>query len=456
MHPHVRRTLFGFALLPPAYLSYATLSQPDADDVNIPSKALHGEYDVVVVGGGIVGCATAREILHRHRHLRVAILEKEAEVARHQTGHNSGVIHAGIYYEPGSTMARLCVRGAELLYAYCAKNGVPHERVGKLIVACNESEVPVLHTLFQRGTANGVQGLEILTGNQVKVIEPNVKVVAALSSPNTGICDFGALCRSFVSDVLNTGRGAVQTNFEVSKMQSVPDGVMVLGKEPHQKGPLKSVLAKNVITCAGLHSDTLAHSGGGGVYPKVLPFRGSYYQMKPEFRNICKRNIYPVPSGGGIPVGVHFTPTCNAERGRAMIIGPGACLAFSREGYRFMDFKLVDLWRAVSHLGLWSFAARNFDMAFRELYRDVNQQAFLAQAQRIIPSLTLEQTEPSFSGVMAQVLDNYGNPASEFIFETGALDGKVLHVRNAPSPACTASMAIAEEVVNQAEAAFGW
>jgi len=450
----LRRSLVACACAAPVTVGYVALSKETTWE--IPPKAAHGEYDVVIVGGGIVGCATAREILNRHRHLRVAVLEKEPDVARHQTGHNSGVIHAGIYYEPGSTMARLCVRGADLVYNYCSRHGLPCERVGKLIVACTDAEVPVLHHLLARGTQNGVKGLEILTGAQVESLEPNVKAVAALHSPNTGICDYGALCRSFAREVMESGRGALKTAFEVETMAEVPDGVMILGKEPKQQGPYKSVLAKNVITCCGLYSDKVAQTGGGSLDPKILPFRGTYYQMKPEYRDICKRNIYPVPTGGGIPVGVHFTPTCNAERGQQMIIGPGACLAFAREGYRFGDVKWSELWRTMTHLGLYAFAVKNPSMSVMELYRDLNQRAFLEQAQRLIPSLRPEHVEPSFSGVMAQVLDNYGEAAKDFIFETGALNGKVLHVRNAPSPACTASMAIAEEIVDRAEKEFGW
>ena len=294
-----------------------------------PAHAIQGEYDVCIVGGGIVGLATAREILLRFPNKTVTVLEKENEVAAHQTGHNSGVIHAGMYYAEGSTMARCCVRGASMIYQYAERHGLPASRCGKLICAPTEADAPVLQTLLERGTNNGVQDLEIVDGDWIKEREPNVVVHSALYSPNTGVADYGAFARHYAKEIEETQRGRIQLQYEVSSINLIDEGpgvaqmVEIQGKEPGQNGPMKVVRAKHVITCAGLQADRVAALADGADKPQVLTFRGTYYQMKPEHRDVCKMNIYPVPSGGGIPVGVHFTPTVNERRGRQTIVGPG-------------------------------------------------------------------------------------------------------------------------------------
>jgi L-2-hydroxyglutarate oxidase LhgO len=367
--------------------------------------AMEKEFDVVVVGGGIVGMATAREILKRYPKLRVAVLEKEREVAPHQSSHNSGVIHAGMYYVPGSVMARTCVRGAKLMYEYCEAKKLPHDRVGKLIVASNEKEHEQVTLLFDRGTKNGVQGLRVLNAEEVKKMEPNVAAFSALWSPNTGIVDYGVVTRSLANDILDTGRADIKLQFQVEDFKVNPeDGrVIIRGVEPGQPGPAKYVVAKNVITCAGFYADRVAQLAGGQPDPKIVTFRGTYYQMKAPFKDIVKTNVYPVPSGGGIPVGVHFTPTVNERRGHQMIIGPGACISFSREGYKITDFRLRDLWDFATNGGLWKFAVGNPRLSLGELYRDLNKAAFLKEAQKLVPTVTEDMVEESFTGVMAQV-----------------------------------------------------
>jgi len=308
--------------------------------------ALETDFDVVVVGGGIIGLATAREVLARYPKLRVAVVEKEREVAPHQTGHNSGVIHAGMYYVPGTAMALTCVRGAELMYKYCAEKRLPHDRVGKLIVAATEQEHAQVKLLYERGTANGVKGLRVLTGAEVRDMEPNVSsAFSALWSPNTGIADYALVARALADDVIETGRGDVKLSFQVQAFEEDAAGgrVVIRGVEPGQAGPQKAVTAKHVITCAGFYSDRIAVMTGGTPEPKVVTFRGTYYQMKPAFRDIVRTNVYPVPTNGGIPVGVHFTPTVNERRGHQMIIGPGACISFSREGYKMSDVRAGEL-----------------------------------------------------------------------------------------------------------------
>lgn len=328
-----------------------------------------------IVGGGIIGLATAREILKRYPNLTVAVLEKEREVAAHQTGHNSGVIHAGMYYVPGSVMAKTCVRGASLMYQYAEQHKIPHSRCGKLIVASNEAEHAQVTKLYAQGTANGVQGLRVLNSEEVRALEPNVAAYSALWSPNTGIIDYASVSRHIAEEILETGRADIKLSFAAEDFSVATDPatghriVHVRGTEPGQPGPTKHVKAKNVITCAGFYADRVAQKAGGAENPKVVTFRGTYYQMKAGLKDIVKTNVYPVPSGGGIPVGVHFTPTVNERRGHQMIIGPGACLTFSREGYKFWDLSLKDLWDSLTNIGLVKFAVANPGLSLGELYK---------------------------------------------------------------------------------------
>ncbi|KAI9272080.1 FAD dependent oxidoreductase [Helicostylum pulchrum] len=418
----------------------------------------YDHFDVAIVGGGIVGLATAREILKRYPDIKVTVLEKESDVAGQQTGHNSGVIHAGLYYEPGSEMAHTCVRGADLMYEYCEKNDLPVERCGKLVVACNEKEHEQVEKLYRQGTANGVKGLKIINSDEVTELEPNVKAYSALYSPNTGIVNYWLVSQCIANELRKSGRADIKTSFEAKKFEKTQDGqVRILGGEKIMDGPTLSVTAKHVITCAGLYSDRLATlTGGNGRKHKIVSFRGTYYQLKPEYRTLVKHNIYPVPSGGGIPVGVHFTPTVDVRRGHQTIVGPGACITFSREGYRFFDIKIKDVWDNVMNGAFWSFAIKNFSLSVGEVYRDLNKNAFLKSGQKYVPALTGDMVEPSFAGVMAQVFEKGGVAASDFIVERNVMDGLILNVRNAPSPACTASFAIGEMVTNCAEKDFNW
>ena len=477
-HANVPKVVSGLAL---ASFSTATaaavLCEAVPDDkssvgnknkkIAVASKATHPvvsplamqvEFDVAVVGGGIIGLATAREIQKRFPGKTVCVIEKEREVAPHQSSHNSGVIHAGMYYEPGTDMAQTCVRGAKLMYEYLESHKLPYDRVGKLIVAVNEKEHEQVRLLYDRGTKNGVLGLEVLDGEQIRKKEPAVsKAFSALWSPNTGIADYGVVSRSLAGEIIASGKGDVKLEFEVKKIEQSTDGrVVITGVEPGQKGPSKRVVAKNVIACAGFHSDTVAGFAGGAANPKVVTFRGTYYQMKATYKDIVKTNVYPVPSGGGIPVGVHFTPTVNERRGHQMIIGPGACLTFKREGYSFFDISLSDLWGSLTNGGLVRFAVQNPSLSLGEVYKDLNRAAFLKEAQKLVPSLTDDMVEESFAGVMAQVFLPDGSAAKDYIFERNLLNGKVLSLRNAPSPAATASLAIAEKLVKLAEEDFAW
>ncbi|CAM9158275.1 unnamed protein product, partial [Ectocarpus fasciculatus] len=415
------------------------------------------EFDVVVVGGGIIGLATAREIRNRYPRKTVCVLEKEAAVGCGMSGHNSGVIHAGMYYEPGSVMAKTCVRGSRLMYEFCDQYKVPYDKTGKLIVATDTSEDQSVQMLYTQGRQNGVPGLEIWDAQQVKQKEPNVLATTALWSPETGIIDYAVVCRVLEAQLLASKRADVKCSFEVNRVTNLDDGrVRVTGIEHGQPGPIKAVVAKNVITCAGLFADRVGRAAGGARGPGVVSFRGSYYQMKEEYKDIVKANVYPVPNGTGIPTGIHFTPTLNEKRGRQTIIGPGACPAFSREGFQFADFKLGDFLDLCTNFGFVMFFLKNPVFSLQVFYEDINKKAFMKQAQKLIPSVTEDMVEESFSGVMCQVFETNGDTAKDYIFERKCMDGKVLNLRSCPSPAATASLAIAEHVVEVAEADFGW
>jgi len=431
-------------------------------DARLPLvRVQHGSYDVAVVGGGIIGLATANEILRRFPDKTVAILEKESDVAAHQSGHNSGVIHAGMYYEPGTVMAKCCVDGAKMMYEYAEKKGIPHERVGKLICAPTVQDHAQVEELYRRGTANGVEGLRILTGEEVKEMEPNVDVYSALDSPNTGIIDYGDVTRSLAEDAKASGRSSVHLCYQVQSINVIENEGMskiveVSGVEPGQSGPEKVIHAKHVVTCAGLHMDHVGKLSGGDEFPPVTSFRGRYYQMKPEFRNIVKRNIYPVPSSSGLPVGIHFTPTIGGYRQQQMIIGPAPCLAFAKEGYSFWQMSPRYCWEAFTNPGFWNFAKANLSLSIGEIWKEANSDAFLADGKKLVPGLTRDMVENSFVGVMAQVFEEKGTPAQDYIFERKVRSGTTLNLRNAPSPGATSSMALARELVNMAEVDFGW
>jgi len=405
-----------------------------------------GEADVAIVGGGIVGLATAREIVTRFPSAKVVLVEKEQDIVKHQTSHNSGVIHAGIYYEPGSDMAKLCVDGNRLMYEYCEKKNLPHKRVGKLIVATRESELPILEDLYSRASANGVQGLELLSPKQIVDLEPNVRALRALHSPNTGIVDYAKVGRSYAEDVLATGRGQIRTGFEVTAVDAdAARGVTVQSRTGEE------VKAKWLITCGGLQADYVGRMAGGAKGPTVLPFRGTYHELKPEYRNLITRNIYPVPDPRFPMVGVHLTPRVDGR----VLIGPNSALALSKEGYKFWKLNIKDALLFAINKGLWKLVLGNPGIVFQEIWRDINTRAFVAEAGRYCPKLDVAHTTHGWAGVHAVAVDDHGKIIGNFLFENGS-SGIVLNVRNAPSPACTSSLAIANTVVDRAVRDFEW
>jgi L-2-hydroxyglutarate oxidase LhgO len=397
-------------------------------------------YDIAVVGGGIVGNATTRELKERFPQLKVAGVEKETHFNEHQTGRNSGVIHSGIYYKPGSLKAKLCVDGRKLAWEYCDKHGIEYKQVGKLILATDPSELGRLDDLMQRGIANGVEGLEMLDEKQIQEREPHARGIKAIFSPVTGIVDWGRVSGSYTNDAKEMGV-EYYLGYEVTKIERV-NGVTVLHT------PKGDIQASYVITCGGLYSDKLGQMTGGARDPKIVPFRGDYLILKPEKSYLVKGNIYPVPDPEFPFLGVHFTPRMDGS----IWLGPNAVLAFAREGYAFWDVNPPELWDALTYPGFFKLATKYWKIGAGEMYRDLVRSAYVKALQRYIPELTPDDCLAGPSGVRAQAMSPDGSLVDDFVFE-GA-DG-VVHVRNAPSPAATSSLAIGKYIVDDAEKRFG-
>jgi L-2-hydroxyglutarate oxidase LhgO len=396
-------------------------------------------YDIAVVGGGIVGLATSRELLARHPHLKLANVEKEDGYNKHQTGRNSGVIHSGIYYKPGSLKATLCVEGRKLAWEYCDAKGIPYKQVGKLIVATDESELGRLNDLMVRGKQNGIEGLELLDAHEIEEREPYCRGIKAIFSPVTGIVDWGLVSEHYAGDAREAGAD-MYLGHEVISFER-RNGVTRLLTT---KGEIE---AKAVVTCGGLYSDKLAQKTGGAVDPKIVPFRGDYLILKPEKTHLVKGNIYPVPDPEFPFLGVHFTPRMDGS----IWLGPNAVLAFAREGYNFWDVNLPELWDAATYPGFFKLATKYWKIGAGEMYRDLVRSAYVGALQRYIPSLTPEDCLPGPSGVRAQAMASDGSLVDDFVFEGS--DG-IVHVRNAPSPAATSSLAIGRYIADDAEKRF--
>jgi 2-hydroxyglutarate dehydrogenase len=382
--------------------------------------------DVVVVGAGIVGLAVARELAHRRPGARVAVLEKETAVGTHQTGHSSGVVHAGIYYEPGSLKARLCTEGARDLYAYCERHDIPHARTGKVIVATTQEELPRLDELERRGNANGVPGLTRLDGRALQRVEPSATGLSALLSPNTGIADFKAVAEQLAHDLREAG-GSVTTGCEVQAIDENPRGLTV----QHRKG---ATTANAAIVCAGLWSDRLATRAGAPKDPRIVPFRGAYLRLKPQSRRLVNGLIYPVPDPELPFLGVHLTRHTSQE----VLIGPTALIAPTR------------LAGTLAWPGTWRLVRRFWRTGLTEVAYAASRASLVRAAARFVPELTTDDVLPGFAGVRAQALARDGRLVDDFVFSrTGR---RTLHVRNAPSPGATSSLAIARMVADEAEA----
>ncbi|MGV0645297.1 L-2-hydroxyglutarate oxidase [Mycolicibacterium sp. XJ2546] len=391
---------------------------------------------IAVVGGGIVGVAVAREILRRQAESAVTLFEKENRLAAHQTGRNSGVIHAGLYYQPGSHKARLCRRGVELLEEFCAERGIRRIDCGKVLVALDDTERARLDDIAARAHANGVPGVRIIGPGELRELEPHVRGVAALHSPSTSIVDFAEVTRALAADAA-AGGAEILLGHEVVGMQTVRDEVVITARcgESVRDGAFD-----RVVVCAGLHSDRLAALVGDGANPVIVPFRGDYYALKPHRRNLVNGLVYPVPDPRYPFLGVHLTPRVDGE----VLIGPNAVLALAREGYRWRTVSARDLVDIAGTPAFWRFARKHWRTGVRELSGSVSRRRFLAAARAYVPELADDDVVAGVAGVRAQALDSDGSLVDDFRL---SFRDRVVVVRNAPSPAATSSLAIAEHIV---------
>jgi 2-hydroxyglutarate dehydrogenase len=391
-------------------------------------------WDVVIVGAGILGLATARELLHRRPDARVLVLEREPDVAAHQTSHNSGVVHAGIYYTPGSLKSQLCTEGRRALYEYCDEHGVAYERCGKLIIALDESELPALDELERRGRENGVPGLRRLRGEEIEEIEPHAVGVAALHSPETGIIDFAAVARTMAAEIRTLG-ATIQTGVSAHRL-SQSGGTTIVETSA---GPIPAARA---VACAGLWSDRLAVSSGEPDDLRIVPFRGGYLRLRPHARHLVKSLIYPVPDPSLPFLGVHLTKTIHQD----IWLGPTALLAPSRSAYSLRSFNRADALSTLSWPGTWRMAQRFWRTGLTEMSFAARRRAFVTACAAYVPALQAADVEAGPAGIRAQAVGRDGKLLDDFAF---AETPNALHVRNAPSPAATSSLAIARVIADR-------
>ena len=410
------------------------MSEPPEQAAPAPERC-----DLAIVGAGIVGLAVARELLARNPRASVCVLEREREIATHQSSHNSGVIHAGVYYLPGSLKARLCVEGSREIYEYCEQRGIATKRCGKLIVARDMAELGRLAELERRGRANGVPGLRRLDATGIQEIEPHARGIAGLHSPGTGIVDFSAVARGLADDILAAG-GTVATGCEITGVASGRRSLRLT----HSQGATE---AGHAVFCAGAWADRLAVIAGADPDPRIVPFRGAYLRLVPDRRELVRALIYPVPDPALPFLGVHLTRNIDGE----VLIGPTALMAGARDAYRLATVRRNDLLDTLCWPGTWRMLARWWKTGLTELRHAAVRGAFVRAAAQYVPALEVNDVEPSFAGVRAQALGRDGRLLEDFAFSR---TDRALHVRNAPSPAATSSMAIARHIADEAASAF--
>ena len=397
-------------------------------------------HDVMIVGGGIIGLSVALEITQRFPRLRTLLLEKEDRVGRHQSGHNSGVIHSGIYYKPGSLKAKLCVAGAAAMIEFCREHGIPHNICGKVIVATSQEELQPLEELRRRGEANGVAGVRLIGSAELRDLEPNAAGLQALVVPSTGVTDYVAVCDKYAELIVDRD-GSILTSAEVLSIKRGASEIVV----ETRRGAFSTTC---LINCAGLFSDRLSRMAGDEPEVTIAPFRGEYYELVPERSSLVRALIYPVPDPRFPFLGVHFTRRVSGR----VDAGPNAVLAFRREGYRRTDFKLKDLASSLAFPGFWRMAAKYWRSGFDEVHRSFSKPAFVRALQRLVPAVRDEDLVPGGSGVRAQALKRDGTLVDDFQF---VQSGKMLHVLNVPSPAATASLMIGRAIVDTASKNIG-
>jgi L-2-hydroxyglutarate oxidase LhgO len=387
-----------------------------------------------VVGAGIVGLAVARRLTQLRPDATVTVLDKEDHIGAHQTGHNSGVAHAGLYYAPGSLKATLCRKGIVMLKEFCAERGITYDECGKLVVALSDAELDPLREIERRATANGVPGLRWLSAAELREIEPHAAGVAALHSPQTAIVDFTAVARAYADDVTAAG-GTVRLGFEVTEIR--PNKTVTV-----QAAKSEAEEFDRLVVCAGLQSDRVARLAGDTDGPAIVPFRGEYYRLVPERGDLVRGLIYPVPDPRYPFLGVHFTRRVDGT----VDVGPNAVLALAREGYRHRDIALRDVWETLAWPGFRRLAARHWRTGVREIYGSLSKRAFVRAAREFVPELSVDDVVPAPAGVRAQAVDPDGSLVDDFRI---GRRGPVVTVRNAPSPAATSSLAIAEHIATQ-------
>ncbi len=392
-------------------------------------------YDYAVVGGGIVGLATAYKLLEQNPGAGVVLFEKEDGVGRHQSGHNSGVLHAGLYYKPGSLKAKMAVRGIRMMTAFCQENGIAHEICGKLVVACSEDEIPRLQELQRRGEQNGLSGLRWMNPQEMREIEPNVAGIAAVRVPEEGIVDYGAVCETMQRHIGDRG-GRVLTGHRVTSLQR-REGTWNIGTANGG-----AFAAKYILNCGGLHCDRIVAMSGLPRQTRIVPVRGEYYTLNDEGAKLVRNLIYPVPDPAFPFLGVHYTRMIHG----GVEAGPNAVLATKREGYTKTDFSLRDVWDVLTFPGFWKFLKKYPSMTAYEVKRSLSKAEFCRSLQRLVPAVQESHLGKGGSGVRAQAIAVDGTMLQDF--EIIRSDG-ALHVVNAPSPGATASLAIAEHILSQ-------
>jgi len=392
------------------------------------------KHQVVIVGGGIVGLATAYRLLEARPQLKILLLEKESKLAAHQTGNNSGVLHSGLYYKPGSAKALCAVQGIQQMIAFCRVHGVAHDQCGKIVVATEQNELERLENLWTRGNANGLQGLRKLNPAQIKEIEPHAAGLAAIHVPQEGIVDYPAVCEK-LGELVRKAGGEIRLGTRVSRMVSGPDGWTI-------ETSAGEFQAKFVIACGGLHADRLVKASGQKPVAKIIPFRGEYYVIKKARQSLVRHLIYPVPDPKFPFLGVHFTRLIHG----GIEAGPNAVLALSREGYKWSDINLRDLAGSLTYPGLWRFLAKYPSICGYEIRRSLSKAEFCRSLQKLVPDIREDDLEPGSAGVRAQAMLPEGKLIEDFHFEEAP---GILHVVNAPSPAATASLAIGSKILEK-------
>jgi (S)-2-hydroxyglutarate dehydrogenase len=391
--------------------------------------------DLAIIGGGIVGLATAYQFLERHPGRSVMVLEKEDHVAAHQSGHNSGVLHTGIYYRPGTYRAQFCREGKLQMQAFCDREGIPYRITGKVIVATCEEEIPALEGVFERGQANGVR-CSLIDAEQLREIEPHAAGVKAIHVPDAGIVDYKVVCRKLAERIESLG-GMVRLNCRVTGIERRPDAVVLRTSQGDMTAGL-------LVTCGGLQADRLTSLSGQTPVAPIVPFRGEYFVLRPQAEHLCNTLIYPTPDPRFPFLGVHFTRTIDG----GVECGPNAVLAYSREGYSKVDVNLRDLMESLFYPGFMKLTVRSWRTGVGELWRSFNKKAFVRALQRLVPGITAADLIPAPSGVRAQALGRDGKLVDDFVFQESE---RIINVGNAPSPAATSSLRIGQTIVEKVE-----